>query len=617
MRLTRLEIENFKGIGERQVIEIRPITLLFGPNSAGKTTILQAVEYLRAFLSGGAPIYDLGSFSSLVHCHDSSKTIRIKADFNFENELSEYFPQNVLEETAKMEISDLPINYLKGSSNSCKVSSFSVKMEQAKEEQSLEIEINYQKILKINHFHYSSFDSEENHLTNSEYIVLPAGGFNPFRKYEVKKHTLEINPRHHLLKNFTGTDQVEYDSNDISQNNVYKLQSNGNDQLDRIREQPKKERVEKEPDSRESKHNSTSFFEKELLELVFGLDAGSDSLGADDYIALDIARLVSEDTWTYNVSWGDISQKEQDGYSNIRKPIDIVPKENYSRLEKYSSTQGKRWLRLEDLLSELVFAPIRCAIVAISLDPHEQSVRSLRPIPERGKSGTILDNNSYDALKLTCDVNFWLTDNNLFNLAYKIRRFILKYRIEEQTVDSDIDEELRLDDISSGFLSDISEEHKVLVKLYDKKRKIYLDFLDVGVGISQLVPVLVEALKPDKYGLVAIEQPELHLHPAMQVILGDLFIASSTNRDRTFLIETHSEHLLLRLLRRIQEATDNELPPDTVGLRAEDLSVIHVEAIHTKMQKRTRIMRLRVDQDGEFEDRWPKGFFEEREKELF
>lgn len=52
MRLTRLEIENFKGIGERQVIEIRPITLLYGSNSAGKTTILQAVEYLHQILKG-------------------------------------------------------------------------------------------------------------------------------------------------------------------------------------------------------------------------------------------------------------------------------------------------------------------------------------------------------------------------------------------------------------------------------------------------------------------------------------------------------------------------------------------------------------------------------------
>ena len=47
MYLTRLEIENFKGILSRQSIEIRPITMLFGPNSAGKSTVLQALHYLR------------------------------------------------------------------------------------------------------------------------------------------------------------------------------------------------------------------------------------------------------------------------------------------------------------------------------------------------------------------------------------------------------------------------------------------------------------------------------------------------------------------------------------------------------------------------------------------
>jgi AAA15 family ATPase/GTPase len=53
MRLIRIEIENFKGIGERQIVEMRPITLLFGPNSAGKSTILQALHYLREVLERG------------------------------------------------------------------------------------------------------------------------------------------------------------------------------------------------------------------------------------------------------------------------------------------------------------------------------------------------------------------------------------------------------------------------------------------------------------------------------------------------------------------------------------------------------------------------------------
>jgi AAA15 family ATPase/GTPase len=47
MRLSRIEIENFKGIGTAQIIDLKPITLLFGPNSAGKSTILQSLHYLR------------------------------------------------------------------------------------------------------------------------------------------------------------------------------------------------------------------------------------------------------------------------------------------------------------------------------------------------------------------------------------------------------------------------------------------------------------------------------------------------------------------------------------------------------------------------------------------
>jgi predicted ATP-dependent endonuclease of OLD family len=50
MRISLIEIENFKGIGGRQLIDLKPITLLFGPNSAGKSTILQSLHYIREIL---------------------------------------------------------------------------------------------------------------------------------------------------------------------------------------------------------------------------------------------------------------------------------------------------------------------------------------------------------------------------------------------------------------------------------------------------------------------------------------------------------------------------------------------------------------------------------------
>jgi hypothetical protein len=79
------------------------------------------------------------------------------------------------------------------------------------------------------------------------------------------------------------------------------------------------------------------------------------------------------------------------------------------------------------------------------------------------------------------------------------------------------------------------------------------------------------------------------------------------------LIETHSEHIMLRLLRRVRETTDDELPPGVIGLSADDLSVIYVES----GPEGVRFRPLRVSEDGDFLDRWPQGFFEERAEELF
>lgn len=136
---------------------------------------------------------------------------------------------------------------------------------------------------------------------------------------------------------------------------------------------------------------------------------------------------------------------------------------------------------------------------------------------------------------------------------------------------------------------------------------------DVGIGISQVVPVLVTALHGDQR-LIAIEQPELHLHPKLQAELGDLFIESAlAHPQHTVLLETHSEHLLLRLLRRIREAGGEDLPTGKRALTPDDLGVYFVEGT----LRGVLATRIRVDHSGEFVDRWPRGFFDERAKELF
>jgi predicted ATP-dependent endonuclease of OLD family len=141
------------------------------------------------------------------------------------------------------------------------------------------------------------------------------------------------------------------------------------------------------------------------------------------------------------------------------------------------------------------------------------------------------------------------------------------------------------------------------LKLIDVNKNVEVTHRDVGIGISQVLPVLVMA-----YGssgkLLAMEQPEIHLHPAIQAELADVFIESALGiRQNTFILETHSEHIILRLLRRIREGS----------LKSEDICVVFVEPL----SQGSRAIELRIDEDGDFIDEWPGGFFEESFHEKF
>ena len=261
--------------------------------------------------------------------------------------------------------------------------------------------------------------------------------------------------------------------------------------------------------------------------------------------------------------------------------------------------------------------------------------------------------------------------------------------------------------------------------LQDENNNIDVRLSDIGVGIAQIIPVVVGALE-SSCKLFAVEQPELHVHPAIQVALGDVFIDGIKNSDhptaqeaseryssrienckqeildsiknindpaieaildmiigkikdqdpldvevfldkiismikedsldvqfkalfkikenyghnihvatkefareyidsitdsnRTMLIETHSEHLLLRLLRRVRETTrrsrrrqTTDLEQTTHELTPNDLSVVYVRPTPAGV----KFTPLTVTDNGDFDAPWPEGFFDERDSELF
>lgn len=131
--------------------------------------------------------------------------------------------------------------------------------------------------------------------------------------------------------------------------------------------------------------------------------------------------------------------------------------------------------------------------------------------------------------------------------------------------------------------------------------KGYLDLTSVGVGASQVLPVLVQALLAPKGAFLMFEQPELHLHPRVESLLGDFFIGL-TRAGKQCLIETHSEHIVDRVRLRIAQAPTNELLNNT--------------AIHfvERRDGKTAFRRLTLGASGAIQD-WPDGFFDQSQME--
>jgi len=132
------------------------------------------------------------------------------------------------------------------------------------------------------------------------------------------------------------------------------------------------------------------------------------------------------------------------------------------------------------------------------------------------------------------------------------------------------------------------------------------DLTNVGVGVSQVLPIVLACLLAPEKSTIIIEQPELHLHPAMQTKLTDFFIATMLC-DKQLIIETHSEHIINRLrLRTVSCQTDKPIN--------ENLKIYFTETLNedTKEYKagNTTFRPLGINQYAAMSD-WPEGFFDE------
>ena len=173
---------------------------------------------------------------------------------------------------------------------------------------------------------------------------------------------------------------------------------------------------------------------------------------------------------------------------------------------------------------------------------------------------------------------------------------LLAGRIQLLSVDEQILKWLeRLDLIDSYRLQadpDGEKNYEFRLKKYKDGPEVRLT--DIGLGVFQILPTLALCYYVPEGSILILEQPETHLHPKSQADLADVFIDVVKNRNIQIILETHSEHLLRRLQRRIGEEE----------ISVSDTALYFCQVNHGISE----IERLDMDEYGNITN-WPQDFF--------
>ena len=521
--LQSLELENFKAFGERARIPFAPITLIFGENSAGKSTILQALYLLKqtsesrevgALLLPRAEngIVDLGSFREMIFDHDLGRSLSIRVETKDDLALAiEFsFKRPSLEQEVLLDY----IQIYDGKSAECIAKFQPVSTTEDPEE----------------------FWRRMGYLPYLSLHDLPP----PSKLPVVECVCLTKDPKYW---------EPEFEW----------CKKNRKDILSRI-----KARMEQSV-------NHQTDIEKEILHRDLDLLNADHKLFTSDF---DLETYISQKHNEKKNTALHLQGFLPDGIMAIKRNYWITG--SHSLLDRQSD--DVETFDVARLTMEMGRTLERTLTSIFPIGPFRKPperwyiFRGTSP-QDVGYRGDLLPDLLFRRYGLVKETNEWL------------KRLEIGYELEVKSV--------------GAYSGDLFE-----VRLVDTRRRkrVNVALPDVGFGISQLLPFVVQSLVSEKR-IISIEQPEVHVHPRLQADLGDLLAeAIKEPRQNQFIVETHSEHLILRLQRLVRE---KEIKPA-------DVSIIYVN----RGPEGAEAQRLRLDEDGDFIDEWPNGFFSERLREL-
>ena len=345
-------------------------------------------------------------------------------------------------------------------------------------------------------------------------------------------------------------------------------------------------------------HLSNQNFEEEQKE-YFKFPFLSNNIARRDFLGRP-PEIMPTDEYFWETSWNRYWDSNRD--EDIEIPKNIEPSDAY--------------LRHLEIVSKINLFPLDITLGLQTILGNMREVGPLRPLDSSLRYSDTFDaeSGSFSSTSLS-DREFSLVSERLFSITnrYSLRRQVNKSLLGNEVVETVI---------------------------HDNSSNTMVRLEDVGVGVSQILPV-IEAVERETVitdQLILLEQPELHLHPQSQSEVADLLITNILNSHKRNIIsrmpkvqltlpqesvqlankllstvytrpetkqiiaETHSENVILRIQRRIREGVVN---PD-------DVSVIYVDSF----EGASRAIQMEIGPEGDFIQSWPKSFVDIRLDDL-
>lgn len=555
--ISSISLKNFKGFSEEVRIELRPITLLFGANSAGKSSVLHALQYVREILernnanadrtAQGGEAIDLGGFINLVHGREVERKIEIELGMTLgSNSIPELVPDAFEDWQTQEETVWSVYNTLQDIRN--RVETVSLRL-----------------------------TIEWNALREEPVIVAYEVGTNGSwcLKLEASGDGRDARMRINHENSIFMVDAPEANA----------LLADLDDWI-----------------SPQDLAGDSDIDAREQLSAASGTEAlgGTPVAKTQQSILPDVLYAVQEAgldrpgkglrAWLtgFNGALPKIGEMLRIPASGAKGADNIYIVREFTAFLSWL-TVGPAMLLRDQLRMLRYIGPLR------RVPP-----RGLEVSLTKSEAGWSDGMAAWEALlagpqSLVDGSSEWMSNPDKLGTGYKLER-----------------KRLQDFDVSTGDKMAVGRPRR-RIALVDSTGLSHQP-QDIGVGISQVLPVVVAA-QDRNASVVCVEQPELHVHPAVQVGLGDLFIDGAVNHGLSFLIETHSEHLILRLLRRVREAASanpgESLPAGSLAPTLIGVNYLNVD------EGRVSVTSLPINLEGDFDKPWPKGFFEERGPELF